>query len=213
MTRKCLSLGLLLAAAVVNGCGSDASTAPTTRETRLENRVHRPSDTGIIDSDIDTVRVLRRPFSIAMDISASADIGPEGGEIKIKSAGAKIEFPAGALRQTTHITMVAKAGQYVAYEFEPHGIAFDKAVKVQQDLKYTLAYRRDVANYLTAAYYTGDLNSIFVDRRKLFARVSEVRRVDLDRRVNPRVAKFYIHHFSGYIMSSGFKGADGDSGY
>lgn len=240
MIRKVLSAtGLLIAMALVYGCGSDAATAPSgvsrfrsslasqdpsghgsglteTSNAALganSDPVHPASDTALINPGIDTVLVLKRPFLLAKDVSVSADIGPQGGEIKINEAGAKIDFPPGALRENTRITMTAKAGWNVAYEFAPHGITFDKPVKIQQDLKYTLAYRMKDAKSLTAGYYQQDLNGSFLDRWKLFARVSELRHVDVDHPANPRVAKFYIYHFSGYLMSSGFKGGMGGDGF
>ena len=235
MIRKVLSAtGLVLATALVYGCGSDAATAPggvprlraslVTQDpfghgsglTETSNAalgangdpVH-PADTALINPGIDTVLVLKRPFYLPNDVSVSADIGPQGGEINVSATGGKIDFPAGALREQTHITMTAKAGWNVAYEFEPHGITFDKPVKVQQDLKLTLIYRTQEAKNLTAGYYSRDLNGSFLDPWKFFARVSELRHVDLDQKANPRVAKFYIYHFSGYLMSSGFKGGMG----
>ena len=234
MIRKVLSAtGLLIAIALVYGCGSDAAMAPS-GPSRLRaslatqdpsghgsgltassnaalganNDPVHPADTALINPGIDTVLVLKRPFYLPNDVSASADIGPEGGEINISATGGKIDFPAGALRERTHITMTAKAGWNVAYEFEPHGISFDKPVKIQQDLKLTLIYRTNEAKNLTAGYYSRDLNGSFLDPWKFFARVSELRHVDLDK-ANPRVAKFYIYHFSGYLMSSGFKGGMG----
>ena len=239
MIRKVLSAtGLLIAIALVYGCGSDAATAPSgpsrlraslaTQEPfghggsgltessnaalGANNEPVHPADTALINPGIDTVLVLKRPFYLPYDVSVSADIGTQGGEINIKEAGGKIDFPPGALRERTHITMTAKAGWNVAYEFEPHGISFDKPVKVQQDLKYTLADGGKNAKNLTAGYYSKDLNGSFLDPWKFFARVSELRHVDVDHPANPRVAKFYVYHFSGYLMSSGFKGGMGGGG-
>lgn len=236
MIRKVLSAtGLVIAIALVYGCGSDTATAPggasrfrsslatqdpsghgsgltETSSVALganTDAVHPASDTALINPGIDTVLVLKRPFFLPNDVSVSAEIGPQGGEINVNAAGGKIDFPPGALRERTRITMTAKAGWNVAYEFEPHGITFDKPVKIQQDLKYTLAYRAKDAKNLTAGYYSKDLNGSFLDRWKFFARVSELRHVDVDHPANPRVAKFYIYHFSGYLMSSGYKGGMG----
>jgi hypothetical protein len=68
------------------------------------------------------------------------------------------------------------------------------------------------ATKLEAGYYQDSLTDALVDPSQSLARVSELRRVDLDLPVNPRVAKFYIYHFSGYILSSGFAGGAGDTG-
>ena len=238
MIRKFLpTAGLLLVFGVAYGCASDAPLAPGAEASRgttalaapdasgrgtawlssapmstgaASDAVHPVADTALINPGIDTVLALKRPFFLPKDISISAEIGPQGGEINVNDAGGKIDFPAGALRERTRITMTAKAGWNVAYEFAPHGITFDKPVKIQQDLKYTLAYRIKDAKSLTAGYYATDITTTFLDPWKLFARVSELRHVDVDHPVNPRVAKFYIYHFSGYLMSSGFKGGLGN---
>jgi hypothetical protein len=240
MIRKVLSAtALLIAIALVYGCGSDAATAPSdvsrfrgslaaqdplghgsglieSNNAALGTNadpVHPASDTALINPGIDTVLVLKRPFYLPKDVSVSAEIGSQGGEINVKEAGGKIDFPPGALRERTRITMTAKAGWNFAYEFEPHGITFDKPVKIQQDLKYTVADRGKDAKNLTAGYYSRDLNGSFLDPWKFFARVSELRHVAVDHPANPRVAKFYIYHFSGYLMSSGFKGGMGGDGF
>jgi len=108
--------------------------------------------------------------------------------------------------------MTAKAGWNVAYEFAPHGIAFDAPVSVEQDLALTAASRMSDATKLEAGYYQDSLRDALVDPSQSLARVSELRSVDLDLPLNPRVATFYIFHFSGYILSSGFAGGAGDTG-
>jgi hypothetical protein len=113
------------------------------------------------------------------------------------------------LSAPTLITMTAKAGWNVAYEFEPHGLQFSAPVKIQQDLKSTFAYKLKDGRSLQGAYFS-DLDHSFVDPWKLFASVRDVRAAQADREHNPRIAKFYIFHFSGYLMSSGFKGGFGD---
>jgi hypothetical protein len=239
MIRKLLPIaGLLVALGIAAGCGTDAVVAPASmlsyREAPLtspdlsghgqsggsddpstalgkpSDPGSQPSDTALINPGEDTVLALKRPFNLTTDISESAEIGPQGGEININAVGGKIDIPPGALREKVRITITAKAGWNVAYEFLPHGISFDKPVKIQQDLKYTTAYRVKDAKSLTAGYYSANFNSIFLDPWRFFARVSELRHVEVDKPVNPRVAKFYIYHFSGYLMSSGFKGGLGN---
>ena len=78
--------------------------------------------------------------------------------------------------------------------------------RVVQDLTYT-DIKRGRLSRIQAGYYQQTLDAIFVNLTASLARVTELRDVDLDDTVNPRIATFYISHFSGYIMSSGF--ADG----
>jgi hypothetical protein len=109
----------------------------------------------------------------------------------------------------TQITVTAKAGSAVAYEFEPHGLTFDAPVRVQQDLAYTSLGAGRLTK-IQAGYYQQALDAILLGPNMSLAGVTELRDVDLDDTDRPRIATFYIWHFSGYIMSSGF--ADGGGG-
>jgi len=205
MSRRLLpALGVLLALGAAYACHSDSTLAPS-GASRLSAGT---AQSGRRDVDPATVTVvaLRRNFNLPIDVSASAVIGPQGGEIDLWAAGAKIVFPAGALSAPTRITMTAKAGWSVAYEFSPHGITFDMPVTVQQDLRWT-SYQSGDGGKVQAGYYQDSLSEALVGPSLSIARVTELRRVDFDRPLNPCSATFYIYHFSGYLMSSGFAGA------
>jgi hypothetical protein len=163
-----------------------------------------------VDPATVTVVALRRNFNLPVDVSASAVIGPHGGEIDLWASGARIVFPAGALSAPTRITMTAKAGWNVAYEFSPHGIVFNVPVTVQQDLNWT-SFASGNDGMVRAGYYPDSLSAALVGPSLSIARVSELRRADLDRPLNPNIATFDIFHFSGYILSSGFVGGGGDT--
>ena len=214
MSRQLLAaLGVAIALGTVYACASDKTLAPSGPSARgstiSADAAHSHRD---LDPTVVTVVALRRSFYLPRDLSASALVGPEGGEITVPLSGATIVFPPGALAQPTRITMTAKAGWNVAYEFAPHGIAFAVPVTVKQDLTLTAAFRMKDATRLEAGYYRDSLSDVLVEPTESLARVSELRRVDLDLPLNPRVAQFYIYHFSGYILSSGFAGSGGDSG-
>lgn len=158
---------------------------------------------------IDTVLLLKRTSPLEADISLTAVIGPEGGEIKIREAGGKIDIPAGALKDSVTITMTAKAGWDVAYEFEPHGLVFDLPVKLQQDLRGTFADQYpSLIPTLQGSYYDTSLAEMYCGGWNLFGRVKENMPASYDQ--NVKQLKFEIHHFSGYLLSSGFKGGWGD---
>jgi hypothetical protein len=205
MTRKFLpTLGVILALGIGYACGSDRATAPAGQSSHGSTDLNRGSR---VDHDIDpavqTVVALKRSLLLARDVSQTAVIGPGGGMISIAAAGVTVVFPPGALRARTSITLTAKAGWDVAYEFAPHGITFAAPVMIQQDLKYTQARSARDAKNVQAGYYPENLGGIFLDDRRSIARVSELRSVDLDYPPNPHVAWFYIRHFSGYLMSEG----------
>lgn len=150
----------------------------------------------------DTSLVLKRLTPLASDISVSAVIDSRGGEIKIAEAGAKISFPAGALSSPTLITMTAFAGPNVAYDFQPHGIVFAQPVKVQQTIAGTWAAVFPLLlNGMHGSYYDTSLDAAWVDPLKLFAlaKEHELGYVDL----NASQIKFYVGHFSGYLVSCG----------
>jgi hypothetical protein len=209
MNRRLLpALGILLALGAAYACHSDSTLAPSASSGSRLSAGTAQSGRRDVDPATVTVVALRRNFNLPTDVSASAVIGPQGGEIDLWAAGAKIVFPAGALSSPTRITMTAKAGWSVAYEFSPHGITFDMPVTVQQDLNWT-SYQSGDGGKVQAGYYQDSLSKALVGPGLSIARVTELRRVDLDRPLNPCIATFYIYHFSGYLMSSGFAGAGG----
>ena len=210
MIRKFLTTaGAFVALGVVFACNSDRSVAPVVTSWRSPVGLVRADRN---DPDIDTVVTLKRTAYLADDVTESAVIGPDGGEIDIDDVGARVIFPAGALSRRTRITMTVKAGWSVAYEFGPHGITFGAPVTVQQDLSYTTAKSARAAATVQAGYFQRSLDTAFLDPSHSVARVSELRQVFLERVLNSLVANFYIYHFSGYLMSSGFAGGGSDTG-
>jgi hypothetical protein len=201
-SKLLLSACSLLALGIVPACGVDSPSAPTPGAARS---VAAMSDRSARNST-DTVVALARRAPLDRDVTAVATIGAAGGVIIIPEAGVAVVFPPGALTEKTSISMTAKAGWSVAYEFSPHGITFEAPVLVMQDLSYLQG--RDRVGALQAGYYQQGLDASFVDAGKALARVTELRNVDIDRG-NPNLAAFYIFHFSGYIMSSGRAG-DGE---
>lgn len=197
-------------ALVVYGCAD--STAPTDAG-RAIGAVPLLHHTGVVPP-ADTVYPLKRLKELQYDLTASAVIGPEGGAIKIFEAGGKIEIPRGALTEPTLITMTALKGWNVAYEFQPHGLVFlptDAGVKITQDLKPTYAARDDrwIAN--AEAGYFESADTSFIGQYRLFAYASELRPAEVEElKRNARTIRFWVTHFSGYLVSSGRKPAGMD---
>ena len=150
----------------------------------------------------DTVLVLHRLVPLAHDLTVSRRIGPDGGELTLAAAGASLRIPRGALQAPLVITMTAKAGTGVAYEFEPHGTKFPVALVFRQNLGHTQAVQsKALAQSLHGSYFDGDLATAFVDPARLFVRVREQRPTSVDD--EGREVTFTIAHFSGYLLSSG----------
>jgi hypothetical protein len=187
----------------------DTTTSPATKlspSTRAPEFVRiRATDSLMNVTDIvfsDTALVLKRLTPLDSTISVTAVIGPNGGAIKINAAGGKIDIPAGALSEPTTITMTALAGPNVAYEFQPHGLTFAQPVKIQQDLRYTWAsVYPQLLGMAHGGYYDRSLDSSFVDPGKLFVTLKEHELGYLES--NATQLKFYINHFSGYLVTCG----------
>lgn len=209
MRRRLLgAVCVLLSLGGANGCSSHETTAP--QAPAANGGGAQALNAGVLDPTTEVVS-LARSVILSDDITVSATIGPEGGSLSIPEAGGKIIIPAGALRHPTQIKMTARAGRNVVYEFCPHGTVFDVPVTIQQDLDYTVANGMKDLRTLQAGYFQQGLNAIFSDPGKSLARVTELRGVQIDAPAGRWIARFFIYHFSGYIMSSGFAPTDGGS--
>ena len=213
--RTLLAMSLVAAGALA--CSDSPTTArfspqaanPTLARIKATDSLMLVTETNFSD----TALVLKRFKPLEANISVSAVIGRAGGSININAAGGKIDIPAGALDTNTTITMTALAGANVAYEFQPHGLTFKLPVKVQQTIAGTWAaeYPTLLKGMHGSYYNQASLDSTFVDATKYFAKVSEHQIGYVES--NASQIKFYIGHFSGYLVSCGFndrnKGDDG----
>jgi hypothetical protein len=146
------------------------------------------------------VTILQRLLPLGQSVSSSAVIGPGGGTIRIPQAGFSITFPAGAVSSATTIRATALEGANVAYDFEPHGIVFAKDPTITQDLGLTEVVRRLLLGpQLEGAYFASDAQ-LSADA----ATVTETRPADFN--LLRLQTSFTVHHFSGYVVSSGKKG-------
>jgi len=205
---------VLLALGVADACYTHEPTGPMRAVSEGASSANALSRDQTPAGELHTVIALSRATSLDKDVTASAIIGPESGTIEIGAAGVKIIIPPGALSTERRIRMTAKSGHNVAYTFHPHGIVFNLPVTIEQNLDYTAAGATD-AGTLQAGYFWRRLNDIYVDQGKSLAQVSEVRHAIVDSSTDPRIVRFFIYHFSGYILSTGFAPTDsggGDSG-
>lgn len=138
---------------------------------------------------------LQRTTPLAAPITVTKAIGAEGGTLAIPDAGVTVTVPRGALATTTTITMTARAGTLVAYDFAPHGITFAKPLVFSQQLRGTNATLL-TAPLLQLGYYS-DANLL----TRTGALVSEL----LGGTLNTLTWTFSapISHFSGYIVTCG----------
>ena len=201
--RTC-SLATLLA--VVGACSIDSPSAPllSSPEARsnagnaLPRQPQLPGQLpGIFRKALTLLQVegLTRKIPLVADISTTQTIGPAGGVLQLPFAGAFVAVPAGAVSVPTAITMTARAGKLVAYDFAPHGITFAKPLTFTQALKETNA--NPATTLLLSLGYYADPSQLTLTG----ASVSELINGSMNKMGWTFTAP--ISHFSGYMLSMG----------
>jgi hypothetical protein len=139
-----------------------------------------------------------RTKPLAKAITVKKTIGRQGGSLSIKEAGVTVIVPSGALDRDTEITMTARAGYLLAYDFEPHGVTFKVPLVFNQSLNNTnVGLLSPLA--LKLGYYE---NPSLLG--KTTALVSEVLQGVTS--ILTRTFTAPIKHFSGYIVICGRAG-------
>jgi hypothetical protein len=128
-------------------------------------------------------------------ITVTKTIGRSGGVLSIPAAGVTVIVPAGALDADTRITMTARAGSLLAYDFAPHGVAFRVPLVFNQSLNGTNAGLLSPLGLKLGYYSDPSLLG------KTTALVSEV--VTGLTSILTRTFTAPIKHFSGYIVICG----------
>ena len=195
----------IAAVVVVSACSGDHSAlvAPTSpgpvAHTPAPSATPLPSLLSATGSLV-SVTGLQRTTPLATPITVTKTMGVDGGTLSIPQAGVTVTVPRGALKATTTITMTARAGSLVAYDFAPHGITFLKPLAFTQQLRGTNASLL-TAPTLSLGYYA-DASQL----TQTTGLVSEL----LAGTTNLVTWTFTgkIPHFSGYVVTSGRRGYD-----
>jgi hypothetical protein len=182
-TFRALLLGAIL---VVAGC-SEMPTAPVPEVS--------PS-AGLLDGLIGTLRpsssgqvaILERTVPLARDEVVSQNIGWLGGVIRLPRAGLTVVVPIGAVMRPTRITVTAPAGNLVGYDFQPHGLRFERPLTLTQDLLSTKGLGL-LSSDLQAVYFEGDLAPTVTPLETLPVWVLNT------------LGIYRIEHFSSYAMA------------
>jgi hypothetical protein len=140
-----------------------------------------------------TVHGLQRKTPLAAPITVTKTIGWEGGYLSIPEAGVSVVVPTGALSSPTEITMTARAGSMLAYDFAPHGITFARPLVFTQSLRGTNA---GLLSTIRLGYYSDP--SLLGSTTAV---VSELINGVLSWLTGTFTAP--IRHFSGYIVLCG----------
>jgi len=183
---------LVLGAITVASCGVEHPTLP-----QLQHSVPDAPSSDLLGGVTSLLGVngLQRTTPLAVPITVTKEIGSEGGTLAIPQAGVTVTVPRGALTQPTTITMTARAGTLVAYDFAPHGIVFAKPLVFSQQLRGTNATLLS-APLLRLGYY---------EDASLLTRTGGLVSQLLGGTVNTLSWTFTgsIPHFSGYIVTCG----------
>lgn len=183
---------LAVAVALMAACSSEPATAPTTR---IAAPVAPSADLASLLASLHLVPLLQRTTPLASSITVTQTVGAEGGTLSIPAAGVTVTIPQGALSSPTVITMTARAGSALAYDFAPHGITFAKPLEFKQKLAGTNANLVS-ALLLNLGYYP---DPSFLGGT--FALVTELISGSLNLLDWSFTSK--ISHFSGYVIACG----------
>lgn len=186
---------LALGALTLASCGGEPPTLP-----RLQQSAPEAPASSLLGGLTSLIGIngLQRTIPLAAPITVTKTIGSEGGTLAIPQAGVTVTVPRGALATTTTITMTARAGSLVAYDFAPHGVVFARPLVFSQQLRGTNATLLS-APLLGLGYY---------EDPSLLTRTGGLVSELLGGAVDTLSWSFTstIPHFSGYIVTCGRRG-------
>jgi hypothetical protein len=143
------------------------------------------------------------PDHSRVEQSVSAVVDADGATLFLPGADFTLTIPAGALKEPTAITVTAKAGPFVAYEMQPHGLRFIKPVLAVQGLRTTASYGTDIGNSVRTGYLPEGSDN--VDANDLAAPVEIEAGTTILYGAKPVAEshEWILNHFSRYILISG----------
>jgi hypothetical protein len=205
-------LAIALLVVLATACNVESPSAPTPAAVAPASQLAAPTD-GAPSQDLlggllgGTVGALTntlgltstngilRDKPLANPITVSKTIGRAGGVLSIPAAGVTVVVPAGALANDTKITMTARAGSLLAYDFAPHGVTFALPLVFNQNLNGTNAGLLSPLGLKLAYYSDPSLLG------KTTALVSEL--ITGVTSLLTRTFTAPIKHFSGYVIVCG----------
>jgi hypothetical protein len=130
-------------------------------------------------------------------------VGVDGATLLLPGADFTLTIPAGALGEPTAITVTAKAGDFVAYEMQPHGLRFMKPVIAVQGLSTTAIYGTDAANSVRSAYLAEGMENIGGNDLATPVEVEASTTIFHGAKPVAESHEWVLNHFSRYILISG----------
>jgi hypothetical protein len=181
------------------GCTDVSPTAPTVRPADASPSLVSDLLSAVTNT---LVSVVRRSKPLTRDVVVTAQIGAEGGKIRVAETGFELTVPKGAVSQSTTFQVKALAGSMVAYEFEPHGTRFAVPLKFAQTFSGL-----DLGGLLGLSGKTPQVGYFAspaqLDQSSGLAVVTEFAPTTVTSSLTGKVVTGDISHFSGYLVSSG----------
>lgn len=188
--RFCLLATGLLA---ISACAGEQLSAPAAKMAIGDAAAHLKIGGPKKKKTLELATGVSRNVPLGDHVTVSAMIGTGGGKISIPAAGMTLTIQPGSLAATTLITVTARKGALLAYDFKPHGLIFAKPLLFQQQLVGTNV-NAITALTLTLGYYT--------DPALLTSTGGTISEA-IAGTVGQGVFASTIPHFSGYMVASG----------
>lgn len=200
-TRFATLIASVAASAFLAACSADSPLAP---EMQRSNGLLSSTVGGLVKT-LTLVNALERDSALMQPIVRSFTFTRSGGKIEIPETGLRVDIPTDAIPGSTlTITVTALPGKSVAYDFQPHGTQFKKALTFRQDLEGTSWDHSDFRGTLNGGYFK---DAAQLDLLSGVAALDELFPIT----IKTHEVRFDINHFSGYMVSSGRRGATSDA--
>jgi len=194
MIRTLRRFSLLASVVLFAACSSESTSLPSAPNVAF-SRAPVKSPLSATTAALTLTTGAQRTSALPSSLTVMQAIGIAGGTLSIPQAGVTITVPAGALAATTLISMTARAGTVIAYDFAPHGTRFAKPIVFTQTLAGTNVPAA-LAPLLTLGYYADE-----TDLTTFGGSVSEFI-AGLSNLANGSFTSS-ISHFSGYMVACG----------
>lgn len=203
-TRALRSLALASSAFFALSCGDPGQITSPLSTVRLVPAVTRVTASFALLSPGTRAKAVRWGAAHSrVEQSVSAVVDADGATLLLPGADFSLTIPAGALSEPTAITVTAKAGAFVAYEMQPHGLRFMKPVIAVQGLSTTATYGTDAANSVRSAYLPEGKESIGADGLATPIEVEASTTIFHGAKPAAESHEWVLNHFSRYILISG----------
>lgn len=205
LRSRALSFAALVVGALATACGVTDSTGPA--EARRAG-LGLPGTTisaafTSLGAEAKAKAVRWGSSHMQAEERVSAVVGPDGASLALPGSDFEMIIPAGALSDSTLITVTSKGGVHVAYDMQPHGLVFLKPVTIVQQLRNTALYRTSEAGKVRSAFLPEGREEIASDDSASPAELPAGATLFYGPDAVAETHIWYLNHFSRYILISG----------